>query len=136
MLMNKDEVYTIHTANVMVRDYNNHFVSISEVIGTLTKRIEQLEAKINLANDDVGTAIETGEELLDDKNRLYFEKQQLTLANHNLSEEIKKLKDNNRHLIFALKRIVSLPLGPDRGSAQWQIDCAVSIASKAIDDHY
>jgi seryl-tRNA synthetase len=134
MLMNKDEVYMIHTANVMVRDDNHRFVSISEVIETLTKRIEQLEAKINLANDDVETAIETGEELLDDKNRLYFEKQQLTLANHNLTEEIKKLKDNNRHLIIVLKHIVSIPLGP--GSAQWQIDCAVSIASKAIKDHY
>jgi hypothetical protein len=36
------------------------------------------------------------------------------------------------HLRKALEHIVSIELGPDRGTAQWQIDCAIAIAKKAL----
>lgn len=35
-------------------------------------------------------------------------------------------------LISALKRIANIQNGPDRGSAQFQIDCAVEIAETAL----
>lgn len=34
--------------------------------------------------------------------------------------------------VLALKKISDIPLGPDKGSAQSQIDCAVEIAKKAL----
>lgn len=44
----------------------------------------------------------------------------------NREAEIAKLR-------AALERIRSLPLGADTGSAQWQINCAVTIATEALE---
>lgn len=43
-----------------------------------------------------------------------------------------RLEGEVARLREALERITRLPLGPDTGSAQWQIDCAVSIAKEAL----
>ena len=47
------------------------------------------------------------------------------------AERAKAAEDKIRELEKALNRIKGLGRGPDRGSAQWQIDCAVSIAEAA-----
>ena len=38
----------------------------------------------------------------------------------------------NEQITDALKKICSIPLGPDKGSAQSQIDCAVAYATAAL----
>ncbi len=49
-----------------------------------------------------------------------------------LTAGVALLNEENKKLRKALREIISIPLGPDRGSAQSQIDCAIETARATL----